>query len=93
MKKILQKPYILFVIIGLGVLVAMLLVKGRQPSKHTDAEMPSRNVEVIKAQRIPFGAKVVAYGNVEPAITLKTLAESLRKPRWLLNGVHLHHGE
>ncbi len=75
MNKFLQKPYILFILIGLGVLIAMLLIKGRVPSEHADTEMPSKSVEIIKVKLIPFGAKVVAYGNVEPTVTLKTLAE------------------
>lgn len=75
MYKLLEKPYILFIIIGLGVLVAVLLVKGQGPSEHSDSEMPSKSVEVIITRLIPFGAKVVAYGNVEPTVTLKSLAE------------------
>lgn len=75
MNKYLQKPYILFIFVGFGVLVAMLLVKGRVPSEHADSEMPSKSVETINVKRIPFVAKVVAYGNVEPTVTLKTLAE------------------
>ncbi|MCK5432177.1 MAG: HlyD family secretion protein [Gammaproteobacteria bacterium] len=75
MNKYLQKPYIILIIIGLSVLVAILLVKARVPLEHADTEMPSKSVEIIKAKRIPFAAKVVAYGNVEPTVTLKTLAE------------------
>jgi multidrug efflux pump subunit AcrA (membrane-fusion protein) len=75
MNKYLQKPYILFVVIGLGALVAIMLVKSRAPLQHAGTEMPSKSVEVITAKRIPFNAKVTAYGNVEPTVTLQTLAE------------------
>lgn len=75
MKKFLEKPYVLFIIIVLGVLVAITLVKGKAPAKHTESEMPSKNVEIIETRLIPFKAKVVAYGNVEPTVTLNTLAE------------------
>jgi len=75
MNKHMQKPYILFVAIGLGVLVAIALVKGRAPLEHAGTEMPRKSVEIIKAKPIPFSAKVTAYGNVEPTVTLKTLAE------------------
>lgn len=75
MKKYLQKPYILFAAMGLGVLIAIALVMGRAPLNHAGTEMPRKSVEVITARRIPFSAKVTAYGNVEPTITLRTLAE------------------
>lgn len=75
MNKYLQKPYILFAVIGLGILVAIVLLLGREPLKHSGTEMPSKSVEIIKAKRIPFSAKATAYGNVEPTVTLKTLAE------------------
>lgn len=75
MNKYLQKPYILFAFIALGVLVAIMLIMGRASLKHAGTEMPRKSVEVIKAKRIPFSAKVTAYGNVEPTVTLKTLAE------------------
>ena len=83
MNKTLQKPYILFVIIGLGVLVAMALMKVRVPLEHADMGMPSKNVEIIMAKRIPFSAKVTAYGNVEPTVTLRTLAEVSGKISYL----------
>jgi multidrug efflux pump subunit AcrA (membrane-fusion protein) len=75
MNKYLEKRYILFILIGFGVLVAMLLIKGREPSKHIESEMPRKSVEIIKVRLIPFSVRVVAYGNVEPTVTLKTLAE------------------
>jgi HlyD family secretion protein len=75
MKNFLEKPYILFIVIAIGVLVAMLLVKDQSPSEHSESEMPSKRVEVIETRLIPFRAKVVAYGNVEPTVTLKALAE------------------
>ena len=75
MKKYLEKPYVLFVFIGLGMLVVMFLVKGRAAPEHIDAEMPSKSVDVIETKIIPFRTKVVAYGNVEPTVTLNTLAE------------------
>lgn len=75
MKKYLQKPYILFAVIGLGILVAIMLVKSRTPLQHAGTEMLSKSVEIITVKRVPFSAKVTAYGNVEPTVTLKTMAE------------------
>jgi len=75
MKKYLKKPYFLFVIIGLGVLISITLIKSRAPLQHAGTEMPSKVVDIIKVKRLPFSAKVTAFGNVEPTVTLKTLAE------------------
>lgn len=75
MKKYLKKPYILFIVIGLGVLIAIMLVKSRSPLQHAGTKMPSKVVEIINAKRLPFSAKVTAFGTVEPTVTLKTLAE------------------
>ncbi|MDX2478473.1 MAG: HlyD family secretion protein [Gammaproteobacteria bacterium] len=75
MKKYLQKPYILFAVIGLGILVAVMLMKSRTPLQHAGTEMLSKSVEVITVKRTPFRAKVTAYGNVKPTVTLKTLAQ------------------
>ncbi|MFC1664075.1 efflux RND transporter periplasmic adaptor subunit [Pseudomonadota bacterium] len=75
MKKFLQQPYVLIAAIGLGLLIAVLIVKGRAPLEHAGTEMPSKSVEVIKVKSVPFQVKVTAYGNVEPTVTLKTLAE------------------
>jgi len=61
--------------IGLGVLIAIVLLVGREPLKHVGTEMPRKTVEVINAKHVPFRAMVTAYGNVEPTITLITLAE------------------
>lgn len=75
MKKYLKKPYILLVFIGLGIFVAIFMVKERLVPEHIDAEMPSKRVDVIEAKLIPFRTRVVAFGNVEPTVTLNTLAE------------------
>ncbi|MCK4742284.1 MAG: hypothetical protein KAT25_00540 [Sulfuriflexus sp.] len=75
MIKHLQKPYILFIAIGLGILIAIMLISSRTPLQHAGTEMPSKSVDTITARRIPFSAKVTAYGNVEPTVTLQTLAE------------------
>jgi multidrug efflux pump subunit AcrA (membrane-fusion protein) len=75
MKKLLQSPLPLFALIIIGVAAAIILVKSRAPLEHAGMEMPSKNVEIIKAAKIPFSARVTAYGNVEPTVTLRTLSE------------------
>jgi multidrug efflux pump subunit AcrA (membrane-fusion protein) len=65
----------LAVTLAAGVVVALVLVKNRAPLEHVALEMPSRVVEVVRAQHIPFRTRVTAYGNVEPSITLNSTAE------------------
>lgn len=65
----------LFVALGLGVVIAVALVKSRAPLEHSAAEMPRRDVETITAGPIPFRASITAYGSVQPAITLDSMAE------------------
>ena len=61
--------------LAVAVVIAVVLVKNREPLQHVAMEMPSRAVEVIHARQLPFRARVTAYGNVEPAITLNSMAE------------------
>ena len=75
MKQFLKKPYVLLIILGIGILIAVTLVKTRAPLKHAGGEMPSKSVNVLTVKHIPFNATVTAYGNVEPIVTLKTLSE------------------
>lgn len=65
----------LVVALGLGIAVAALLVSERRPLEHVAQELPSRPVEAIEAARIPFRSRVTGYGNVEPSITLDSVAE------------------
>ena len=75
MKNILQKPIMFFVYLVIGILVAVMMVKSKAPLQHAGSEMPSKMVEIITARKIPFRASVTAYGNVEPSILLKGMAE------------------
>ena len=63
------------VALAVAIVVAVILVKSRTPLEHVAVEMPSRSVEVVSASEIPFRSRVTAYGNVEPAITLHSMAE------------------
>lgn len=75
MKKILQKPLVLFLMIAIGALGAVWMVKSRVPVKHDGTSLASRPVEVITAENVPFRARALAYGNVEPAISFRSKAE------------------
>ena len=63
------------VALAVAIVVAVILVRSKTPLEHVAVEMPSRSVEVVSAREIPFRSRVTAYGNVEPAITLHSMAE------------------
>ncbi len=75
MKEFLQKPLVLFIMIAVGVIGAVLVVRSRVPVEHNDTSLPSKPVDVMIADNIPFRARVIAYGNVEPAISFQSKAE------------------
>ncbi len=75
MKRFLQKPLMLFIVIAIGAIGAVLMVKSRVPIEHSDTGLPSKPVDVVVADNIPFRARVIAYGNVEPAVSFQSKAE------------------
>ncbi|MFT7561739.1 MAG: multidrug efflux pump subunit AcrA (membrane-fusion protein) [Flavobacteriales bacterium] len=75
MNQLMRKPLILFVMIAFGIVIAFSLVKLSAPVKHHGLSLPTRNVEVLSVQTLPFRAQVTAYGSVEPTISLKGKAE------------------
>lgn len=83
MKINLQKTPTLFIAIGLAIVIAIVLVKSKSDMQHTAEEMPSKAVETITASKIPFRTRITAYGNVEPAITLNSMAEVSGKISYL----------
>jgi len=79
----LKKYPTLFIVIGLGIVIAFFLVKSKNPMQHEAAVMPNKAVEIITASNIPFRTRITAYGNVEPAITLNGMAEVSGKISYL----------
>ncbi|WP_370279550.1 efflux RND transporter periplasmic adaptor subunit [Pontibacterium sp.] len=75
MKKLLQKPIILLIVLALGIGLTVMMVKNKPPVQHNNTQMKPRTVEVIPVESLPFRARVSAYGNVEPAISLQSKAE------------------
>ena len=73
----------LFFAIGLSIVIAIILVKSKTPIQHQATELPSKAVNTITARLIPFRSRVTAYGNVNPAITLKSMAEVSGKISYL----------
>ncbi len=75
MKVNLQRFPTLFIVIGLAVVIAFVLIKSKNPLQHTPAKMPEKPVDVIHAQTIPFRIHFTGYGNVEPANVLHSIAQ------------------
>ena len=75
MKKIFQNVITLPVILFVAIAIVVILVKTKAPVEHQEAGYPVKAVEVITAEKIPFRARAMAFGNVEPAVILNTKSE------------------
>ncbi len=75
MKKILKKLPILPIIIAVAVAIVVIAVKTKAPIEHEELGYPQKAVEVITTEKIPFRARVMAFGNVEPSVLMKAKAE------------------
>ena len=75
MKKLLQNFIFLPLILFVAIAIVVVLVKTKAPVEHQDAGYPVKAVEVITANKIPFRARAMAFGNVEPAVILNTKSE------------------
>jgi multidrug efflux pump subunit AcrA (membrane-fusion protein) len=67
--------FALLIALAVAAAIAAVLVNSRAPLEHVAVEMPRRAVEALVAREIDFRSRVTAYGNVEPAITLNSMAE------------------
>lgn len=56
-------------------MIVVVLVKIKSPAEHEVKGYPRIAVEVITAKIIPFRARVMAFGHVEPAVLLKAKSE------------------
>ena len=75
MKKLLTKGFVLPLIVVLAVTLVVLKVKSKPPIEHQVEGYPVKTVEVITVKKLPFRARAIAYGNVEPAVVLKAKTE------------------
>jgi len=75
MKQLLQKPLIPAVIVLAALLFVLYQVMTRPPIEHENQEFPTRSVEVIRIQKLPFSSRAIGYGNVEPSVLLKAKTE------------------
>ncbi len=74
MKKILSF-LLLLLIVGAAIALVIYKVKNKPPVTHEELQYPLKAVEVIDIQKIPFRARALAFGNVEPATVLKAKSE------------------
>ncbi len=75
MKNILQKKYILLLIVAVAVAMVVFKVKTKPPIAHEDLQYPVRAVEVMTVEKIPYRSHATGYGNVEPRVTVKAKSE------------------
>ena len=75
MKNRLKSFIFLPLILLAAIAIVVLLVKTKAPVEHSDVGYPVKAVEVITAEKIPFRARALAFGNVEPAVILNTKSE------------------
>ncbi len=75
MNKIIKNIIILPIIITIAIVIVVLVVNLKPPIAHKNVGYPQKSVEVIAINKIPFRARVTAFGNVEPAILLKSKSE------------------
>ncbi len=74
MKKVLSF-LLLLLIVGGAVALVVNKVKNKPAVEHKELQYPLKAVEVIDIQKIPFRARALAFGNVEPATVLKAKSE------------------
>jgi len=75
MKKLFKNFIFLPLILAGAVAFVVMQVKSKAPIEHEEAKFPVKVVEVITISKIPFRARAMAFGNVEPATVLKAKSE------------------
>ena len=75
MKALLHNPVVMPALILCAMVIAVLMVRTGTPTDHAGAVLPTKAVETLTIQPIPFRAQVRAFGNVEPSISLNAKAQ------------------
>ena len=83
MKALFQKPYIFFIVLLVGIAIAVFQIKSKPPIEHNNVEMPAKSVDVITIRTVPISPHVTAYGTVEPSVVLKSKAQVSGKISYL----------
>ena len=75
MKRFFKSFIFLPLTLGGAIFFIVNQVKQKPPIEHQELSYPVKAVEVITIKRIPFRAKALAFGYVEPATVLKAKSE------------------
>ena len=75
MQKLLKNFIFLPLILGGAIAFVVYQVKTRAPVEHQDMGYPVKAVSIINLQQIPFRARAMAFGYVEPSVILKAKSE------------------
>ncbi len=75
MNRIFKNFIFLPLILAGAVAFVVMQVKSKPPIEHEEAKFPTKAVEVITVKKIPFRARAMAFGNVEPKVVLKAKSE------------------
>jgi RND family efflux transporter MFP subunit len=87
MKKLLRKAVVLPLIVVVALALVIYKVKSKAPVGHDVLQYPTKAVEVVRLKQLPFRARAIAYGNVEPSVLLKAKAEVAGKISYLHPGL------
>lgn len=71
----LKKAIILPIILIGAVAFVVSQVRSKKTIEHEEVTFPVKTVDVITVQKIPFRGRALAFGNVEPAVLLKSKPE------------------
>lgn len=75
MKKLFKNFIFLPLIVIAAIGFVVFQVKNKAPVEHVETSYPVKSVEVITAGELPFRARAMAFGNVEPAVTVNAKSE------------------
>ncbi|PID46199.1 MAG: HlyD family secretion protein [Proteobacteria bacterium] len=77
--KVKKTRFFKVLLLPLAVIIAVLVVRGmtqsKVPLKHEAKSFPERSAHVMTVKSIPFRARAVGYGNVEPLVKLDYRSE------------------
>ncbi|MEE9327747.1 MAG: hypothetical protein V3U71_10680 [Cocleimonas sp.] len=74
---------LLLLIVGGAIALVINKVKNKPTIEHIDQQFPVKAVEFITAAKIPFRARAMAFGHIEPATILKAKSEVSGKVSYL----------
>ncbi len=74
-KKLFPKILLLPLAIIGAIFIVRMMMQNKAPLEHEVKTFPERLASVMTVESIPFSARAVAYGNVEPSVSLKYKAE------------------